>query len=214
MQRFAALPELDWSDPNLTFIDLTGDGLADVLMTEDGLLTWYPSLGGDAGFDTARLSSAAAGTRSAGQASCSPTARETIFTADMTGDGLTDIVRIRNGEVCYWPNLGYGRFGAKVTMDDAPRFDDQERFDPRRIRLADIDGSGTADLLYLGADGVRPGSTSPATRGPRPPPSRVFPSADRLSSVQVLDLLGNGTPAWSGPRRCRPTPARRCATST
>ncbi len=36
------------------------------------------------------------------------------------GDGLTDLVRIRNGEVCYWPNLGYGRFGAKVTMDDAP----------------------------------------------------------------------------------------------
>ena len=41
----------------------------------------------------------------------------------MSGDGLTDLVRIRNGEVCYWPNLGYGRFGAKVTMDDAPWFD-------------------------------------------------------------------------------------------
>ena len=27
----------------------------------------------------------------------------------MSGDGLTDLVRIRNGEVCYWPNLGYGR---------------------------------------------------------------------------------------------------------
>ncbi len=23
----------------------------------------------------------------------------------------------RNGELCYGPNLGYGRFGAKVTMD-------------------------------------------------------------------------------------------------
>ncbi len=31
-------------------------------------------------------------------------------------DGLTDWARIRNGEVCYGPNLGYGRFGAKVTM--------------------------------------------------------------------------------------------------
>ena len=36
-------------------------------------------------------------------------------------------------------------------MDLAPRFDNDERFDPRRIRLADIDGSGTADLLYVGA---------------------------------------------------------------
>ena len=48
---------------------------------------------------------------------------ESIYLADMSGDGLTDLVRIRNGEVCYWPNLGYGRFGAKVTMDNAPWFD-------------------------------------------------------------------------------------------
>jgi hypothetical protein len=34
----------------------------------------------------------------------------------MSGDGLNDIVRARNGEVCYWPNIGYGRFGAKVTL--------------------------------------------------------------------------------------------------
>ena len=47
---------------------------------------------------------------------------QTIFLADMSGDGLTDIVRIRNGEVCYWPNLGYGKFGAKVSMDQCPRF--------------------------------------------------------------------------------------------
>ena len=32
-------PALDWSDPNVTFIDVTGDGLADILMTEDGLFT-------------------------------------------------------------------------------------------------------------------------------------------------------------------------------
>ncbi len=38
----------------------------------------------------------------------------------MSGDGLTDLVRIRSGEVCYWPNLGYGRFGAKVAMDWTP----------------------------------------------------------------------------------------------
>ena len=50
-------------------------------------------------------------------------------------------MRIRNGEVCYWPNLGYGRFGAKVTMDNAPWFDHPDQFDQKRIRLADIDGS-------------------------------------------------------------------------
>ena len=47
-----------------------------------------------------------------------------FYLADMSGDGLSDLVRIKNGEVCYWPNLGYGRFGSKVTMDNSPWFDD------------------------------------------------------------------------------------------
>src|SRR6185503_11078049 len=80
---------------------------------------------------------------------------ETIQLADMSGDGLVDIVRVRNGEVCYWPNLGYGRFGRKVTLDQSPRFDSSDQFDPTRIRFADIDGSGTSDIVYLGRDGVR-----------------------------------------------------------
>ena len=40
-----------------------------------------------------------------------------IFLADRSGDGLRDLVRIRNGGICSWPNRGYGRFGAKVKMD-------------------------------------------------------------------------------------------------
>src|ERR1039458_6943933 len=76
------------------------------------------------------------------------------FLTDMTGDGLTDIVRIRNGEVCYWPNMGYGQFGPKVTMGSAPAFDYPDLFDPTRIRMADVDGSGTTDIIYLGSESI------------------------------------------------------------
>ena len=72
----------------------------------------------------------------------------------MTGDGLTDLVRIRNSEICYWPNTGYGKFGAKVAMANAPVFDRPELFDPALVRLADVDGSGNADLLYLGRNQI------------------------------------------------------------
>ena len=75
----------------------------------------------------------------------------------MSGDGLSDLVRIRNGEVCYWPNLGYGRFGAKVTMDGAPVFDYPGPFRPapdpagrhRRIRhrRPDLPRRGRGDDL-------------------------------------------------------------------
>jgi len=200
LQRFAALPALDWADPNVRFIDLTGDGLADVLLTEDGLYTCYASLCGDAGFDTARLARPG-WDEEKGPSVVLSDGTQTIFTADMSGDGLTDIVRVRNGEACYWPNVGYGRFGAKVTMDLAPRFADEERFDPRRIRLADIDGSGAADLLYIGEEGVTAWFNQSGNSWSAPTSIAVFPAADQLSTVQALDLLGTGTAClvWSSP---------------
>jgi RHS repeat-associated protein len=200
LRRFAALPVLDWSDPNVKFIDVTGDGLADILMTEDGVFTYYASLRGDVGFDTARL------VRPGWDEETGPSVvfadgTQTIFTADMSGDGLNDIVRVRNGEACYWPNTGYGSFGAKVTMDLAPRFDNEERFDPRRIQLADIDGSGTADLLYVGEQGVTAWFNQSGNAWSAPTAIAVFPAADRLSTVQAIDLLGTGTAClvWSSP---------------
>lgn len=39
---FNSLPQVNWSDPNLRFADLTGDGLADVLITSDDLYTLQP----------------------------------------------------------------------------------------------------------------------------------------------------------------------------
>ena len=51
--------------------------------------------------------------------------------------------------------MGYCRFGAKITMDNGPWFDHPDQFDQRRIRLADIDGSGTTDIVYLHRDGVQ-----------------------------------------------------------
>ena len=72
--------------------------------------------------------------------------------ADMTGDGLHDLVLLRNGNIVYWPNLGYGRWGAPVTMRGAPRLPDG--YDPRRVLLGDVDGDGLADLIYVDAGRV------------------------------------------------------------
>jgi hypothetical protein len=132
----------------------------------------------------------------------------------LSGDGLTDLVRIRNGEVCYWPNLGYGRFGAKVTMDHAPHFDHPDQFDQKRIRLADIDGTGTTDIIYLHRDGVRLYFNQSGNSWSEPQVLNVFPRVDDLVSIVPTDLLGNGTAClvWSSPL---PGDARgRCATST
>jgi RHS repeat-associated protein len=198
-QAFAALPSIDWQDPDLQFVDLTGDGLADVFVTEDDRMTYFRSLGADGyapaehvatGFDEDR-----------GPHVMFADGTQTVLLADMAGDGLRGLVRVRNGEICYWPSLGYGRFGRKVTMDNPPRFTDDERFDPRRLRLADIDGSGTTDVLYVGEDGVHACFNRSGNGWADPVRIAVFPGADAFASVQVLDLLGNGTAClvWSSP---------------
>jgi RHS repeat-associated protein len=196
---FDSLPVLDWSNPNLRFIDLTGDGHADILISEDEAFSWHPSLA-EAGFGSAEKVQKALDEEE-GPRPVFADGTESIYLADFSGDGLTDLVRIRNGEVCYWPNLGYGRFGSKVTMDNAPCFDAPDLFDQRRIRLGDIDGTGVTDIIYLGGDGVylyfnQSGNSWSAARH-----LNAFPAIDSLSSVQAADLLGNGTAClvWSSP---------------
>ncbi len=196
---FASQPNIEWEDPNLRFVDLTGDGHADVLITEDDIICWHPSLA-EEGFGP-RESLKMAGDESLGPKLVFNDTTETIFLADVFGDGLSDLVRIRNGEVCYWPNLGYGHFGARFIMDNAPVLDAPELFEPRRIRLADIDGSGVVDIIYLAGDGVRLYFNRSGNSWSAPYRLLTFPRIDNLASVSVTDLLGNGTAClvWSSP---------------
>jgi RHS repeat-associated protein len=197
--EFAAMPNVAWRDPNLRLVDLTGDGRADVLITDDEAFTWYPSLGEEGFGNPERVSQPR--DEEQGPRLVFADAGQSIHLADLSGDGLTDLVRIRNGEVCYWPNLGHGRFGKKITMDRAPWFDRQDQFDQKRLRLADVDGSGTTDILYLANDEIRiyfnrsGNSWSSANR------LTTLPRLHDLSSVTVADILGNGTAClvWSSP---------------
>ena len=116
-----------------------------------------------------------------------------VLIADLSGDGLGDLVRIRNGEVCYWPSLGYGRFGAKVTMDRSPWFDAPDQFEPARIRLGDIDGSALTSIVYMGRGEVRIYRNESGNRWAEPERLTTSLAADNLAVVQLLDLHGSGT---------------------
>ncbi|QYR21090.1 hypothetical protein KZ483_25790 [Paenibacillus sp. sptzw28] len=199
-RTFENLPNINMGDPNARMVDLSGDGRPEVLITEDHVFTWYESAGRQ-GFERS-LKTSKSFDEETGPSIVFAESKQTIFLADMSGDGLTDIVRIRNGEICYWPNLGYGRFGAKVGMDDAPVFDHPDAFNPSYLRLADIDGSGTTDIIYLGKNKFtcwmnlngNAFNTAPFEIIP-------FPEIHHQSNLTVTDLLGNGVACivWSSP---------------
>ena len=95
--------------------------------------------------------------------------------------------------MCYWPNLGHGRFGAKVVMDNAPHFDRPEVFSATRVRFADIDGSGTSDIIYLTPDQVHLYMNQAGNRLSDRHTVTSLPPVDSLSNFSVADLLGHGT---------------------
>ncbi len=196
---FSSRLNRDTRDPNLRFVDLDGDGHADVLITEDTFFTWYPSLA-EAGFGPERRVHQAFDDER-GPHLVFEDGTQSIYLADLSGDGLPDLVRIRESEVCYWPNLGHGCFGEKITMDHAPHFDHADQFDQRRLRLTDIDGTGTTDIIYLHRDGVRLYFNQTGNSWSEALVLDVVPRMDDLASIEPIDLLGNGTAClvWSSP---------------
>ncbi|HEY1814525.1 MAG TPA: SpvB/TcaC N-terminal domain-containing protein [Kofleriaceae bacterium] len=193
---FHQVPNIDWRARGVHLLDVDGDGLTDVLIAQDDVFVWYPSHAREGFGAPSRITQAHDPDRGAVVLTTDDV--ETIFLADVTGDGLADLVRIRNGEIHYWPNLGYGRFGTKIAMTNAPVFDTPDLFEPRRIRFGDIDGTGTTDLVYLS----RGGATIYLNQSGNGFADGVVipvPLADVLASVRVADLLGTGTAClvWS-----------------
>ena len=163
--------------------DLTGDSLPDLVQLGPDQLTWTESSGRD-GYGRSH--------RRAGVGAPAADSGHQWFLADLTGDGLADLVQITDGSVRYRPNLGRGRYGEQIVMGGAPEFG--AGFDAARLRLADLTGTGTSDLVYLGAVGVNVWHNESGVRWSGPVSLGALPRVRNLDDIQVLDLMGAGTP--------------------
>jgi RHS repeat-associated protein len=187
---FAAAPTFDLEGPDVRLLDLTGDGVTDVI--RDG--TRFAIYFGDKqeGWKGPHLV----------ERRPRPSFPDVNFAdarvklADMTGDGLQDIVYVHERSVEYWPALGHGRWGQAVRMASPPGL--PSRYDPERLLFGDIDGDGAADLVYVGESKVTVwvNRTGAGWSDPLEVPGTPSPAG---ASVRLADLLGTGVSGvlWS-----------------
>ncbi|WP_295672218.1 SpvB/TcaC N-terminal domain-containing protein [uncultured Mucilaginibacter sp.] len=199
---FTSYPNIDMKDPNLKFLDLNGDGMPDMLISMEQEFIWYEAEG-KSGYDNyhlnAKMSDDELGPRIV---FADQDERLMIAIADMTGDGLSDIVLISYGNVCYYPNLGFGRFGAKVNMQMSGIFDAADSFNHKMIHLADVDGTGTTDIIYTGGAAIQVWFNQCGNSFSQPSAFfNPFAGWDDQTLLSVTDLLGKGTSClvWSSP---------------
>ncbi|MGV3345738.1 SpvB/TcaC N-terminal domain-containing protein [Enterobacteriaceae bacterium LUAb1] len=183
-----ALPS-EFSHPQAQLVDLTGGGLQDLVMIGPRSVRLWPSRGREGwarGSDVAYDGTRALPVEGGGQD------RLIAFT-DMPGSGQQHLTEITASSVTYWPSLGHGQFGEPVSLSgfSVP----PETFSPSRLWLADTDGSGVVDILYLGPDGIQVFINESGNRlvpaGVIPLPAGV--GQDATLMLQVADVQGNGT---------------------
>jgi RHS repeat-associated protein len=186
---YRVAPSFRLEDAQVRLLDLDGDGTTDALHSGSQLQCFFSDA--RAGWTGPRPVRGPDGRALAPLDLSDPD----VHWADMSGDGLTDLVLVHDRAIEYRPNLGHGRWGNPVAMAAAP--DLPLGYDPRRLLLGDLDGDGLADLVYADADRVTIWFNQSGNRWSAPIEIPGLP-ADGWD-MRVTDLLGTGTPGllWS-----------------
>ncbi len=75
-----------------------------------------------------------------------------LFIEDFTGDGLADLLYVKNSEggstVVLHVNIGGKRFSKGFSQSGLPRFEPRDSVNPTVLRIVDINANGSLDLLY------------------------------------------------------------------
>lgn len=182
----SALP-VEYAHPRAQLADLTGRGFSDLVLIGPRSVRLYAGQGDGWESGQTVLQSGDVTLPIPGA-----DAKTLVAFSDPLGSGQQHLLQVRADGITCWPNTGQGRFGQPLTL---PGFSQPaQTFNPDRVFLADIDGSGTADVIYAHADRLEI-YRNQSGNGFAPPFVVSLPSGvryDHTCQIQVADVQGLG----------------------
>lgn len=184
-QPFESYPT-DYANPYAETTDLNSNGKTDLLVIGNEEISIYESLG-KKGYQ--RLKTVANQSNVPMTSVGNPV--EYVGFANIFGDGMSHRIRVRNRSVECWPSFGYGNFDEVVTFGNPPDFG--EDFKAANLFFTDLDGSGTADLVYVYPDRVAAYLNQSGNSFSDPIVIYLPALFSTLDQINFADILGNGT---------------------
>jgi RHS repeat-associated protein len=183
-QRHRQSPSFDLQAPDVRLVDLDGDGVIDAIRSGSRLECFFNDP--EEGWGRTRTVERRGLELFPDVDFSDPRVRW----ADMSGDGLQDVVLVHDGNVEYWPSLGHGDWGPRVHMRNSPRL--PFGYNPRLVLLGDVDGDGLADLVYVDHRRVLLWINQSGNGWTDPIEIDGTPPVTDADAVRLVDLLGSG----------------------
>ncbi|HEX8504998.1 MAG TPA: SpvB/TcaC N-terminal domain-containing protein, partial [Hymenobacter sp.] len=184
-RKYKQRPSFSLADPEVRLLDLDGDGVTDVLRNGSRFEYFYndPELGFTAAQQVAKSELGSFPSVSFQDAR--------VRVAHLC-NGLQCIAMVYNGRVEYWPNLGRGRWGSRLTMRNSPIL--PRGYNPAHVLFGDVDGDGLDDFIYVQNNKITLWLNQSGNGWSAPIVITGTPPITDASAVRITDLLGTGVP--------------------
>jgi len=146
---------LDFAETGVRIADMNGDGLQDIAKVTPDSVVWWPGRGegawGDGSYDCDKTNLHERELRMENPPQELNAELAGLHLVDINQDGATDLLQVGFTDLSVWFNQGGTAFTQRIVVKGSPTSIDALE----RVRIADIDGSATTDIVYGDAKNFR-----------------------------------------------------------